>query len=43
MTLGQVTHDGAVAAAMLLAMALAVILAQLIATGLIALGEMAIG
>ncbi len=43
MTLTQASHDGAMAAAMLLMMAMAVIVAQLIASGLIALGEWAIG
>ncbi|MEH3100303.1 hypothetical protein [Sphingomonas adhaesiva] len=43
MTLTQASHDGAVAAAMLVTMALAVFVAQMIATGLIALGEWAIG
>lgn len=43
MTLGQATHHGAVAAAILVAMAFAVIVAQVIATALIALGELAIG
>ncbi len=43
MTIGQATHHGAVAAALLIAMAIAVVIAQLIATGLIVLGEWAIG